>query len=35
MKKVVPLFKSFTIIFYLKFLEFRKDTFGLKQFKSF
>jgi hypothetical protein len=35
MEKVVPLFKSFTIIFYLKFLEFRKDTFGSNQFKFF
>jgi hypothetical protein len=35
MEKVVPLFKSFTIIFYLNFLEFREGTFGLNQFKSF
>jgi hypothetical protein len=35
MQKVVPLFKSFTITFYLKFLEFGEDTFGSNQFKSF
>jgi hypothetical protein len=35
MDKVVPLFKSFTIIFYLKILEFKKDTFESNQFKSF
>jgi hypothetical protein len=35
MEKVVPLFKSFTIIFYLKNLEFKNDTLGSNQFKSF
>jgi hypothetical protein len=35
MKKVVPLFKSFRIIFYLIFLEFGKGTFGSNQFKYF
>jgi hypothetical protein len=35
MEKVVPFFKSFAIILYLKNLEFRKDTVGSNQFKSF
>jgi hypothetical protein len=35
MARVVSLFKSFTIIFYLKFLKFGKDAFGSNQFKSF
>jgi hypothetical protein len=31
MRIVVPYFKSFNIIFYLKIFEFRKDTFGSNQ----